>query len=628
MTSQITHPLDPLTVGEMQQAAALIRASKQFAKTMRFVALHLAEPEKEGVLAYRHGEPVVRRAEAILLDNADGATYELLVDLAQELVTFKHVAGVQPALLWDELVECETLVRNDPQVRAALQKRGITKMEWVQVDPAAPGHYGDPLEESHRFARALLNYLPEGSDNLDAHPIDGLHVLIDLNRMAVIRVEDEEVIPVPLELGNFSSQNLDNYRQDLRPLDIVQPDGVSFEVEGWQVRWQKWSFRVSFNYREGLVLHQIGYEDGGRKRPIIYRASLAEMTVPYADTSVTQYRKNFLDAGEYGMGVMTNSLQLGCDCLGEIYYFDGHLCRANGDIITIPNAICLHEEDFGMLWKHGSEVRRSRRLVISFVATVGNYDYGFYWYFYQDGSIQYEVKLTGVVATGAVHAGQRSPYGTMLSEQLYAPNHQHFFCVRLDMTVDDIANSVAEMNSVAVPTGENNPYGNAFYLEATPLTTETDAQRVINPFSARYWQILNPNQRNKTGEPVGYKLLPGDNVLPFASPESSVAKRSGYMWKHLWVTPYEANERYPAGEYPNQHPGGAGLPGWTAENRSIENRDLVVWYVMGNSHVVRLEDWPVMPVVNLGFRLKPSGFFDQNPALDVPPNLASDHCHI
>ena len=151
-------------------------------------------------------------------------------------------------------------------------------------------------------------------------------------------------------------------------------------VRGHEVKWQKWSFRVGFTQREGLVLHTIGYEDGGRVRPIIYRASLAEMTVPYGDPSVTQYRKNAFDVGEYGLGMMVNSLELGCDCLGEIYYFDVALCSNSGEVLKLPNVICMHEEDFGILWKHmdfrtgTAEVRRSRRLVVSFIATIGNYE--------------------------------------------------------------------------------------------------------------------------------------------------------------------------------------------------------------------------------------------------------------
>jgi primary-amine oxidase len=325
-------------------------------------------------------------------------------------------------------------------------------------------------------------------------------------------------------------------------------------------------------------------------------------------------------------------LELGCDCLGEIHYLDANVCLASGEIMNIKNAICLHEEDFGLLWKHidfrteETEVRRSRRLVISFIATVGNYEYAFYWYLYQDGSLEYEIKLTGVLSTAGIHPDKSTKYGTLLAPGLYAPNHQHFFCIRLDMSVDGPNNLVVEANTVADPTGPENPYGNAFYGKYTPLKTEQAAQRIIDPLAGRYWLITNPKAHNKLGQPVAYKLMPGDNILPFAQPGSSISHRGAYMWKHLWVTPYQPEEKYPAGNYPNQHAGGSGLPQWTAANRSIDNTDVVVWYVMGSHHLARLEDWPVMPVARIGFALKPNGFFDQNPALDVPLS-EGDHCH-
>ena len=124
---------------------------------------------------------------------------------------------------------------------------------------------------------------------------------------------------------------------------------------------------------------------------------------------------------------------------------------------------------------------------------------------------------------------------------------------------------------------------------------------------------------NGLGEPVAYKLMPGENVQPFVHPDASVIKRAAFMTKHLWVTPYHPAEKYATGDYPNQHPGGAGLPEWTQANRSIENTGVVVWYTIGMHHIPRPEEWPVMPVSYAGFLLQPAGFFAANPALDVPP---------
>jgi primary-amine oxidase len=396
------------------------------------------------------------------------------------------------------------------------------------------------------------------------------------------------------------------------------------------VQWQKWSLRVGFNPREGLVLHTIGYEDKGRVRPIVYRASLSEMFVPYGDPRPTHYRKNVFDMGEAGVGMLANSLELGCDCLGEVFYFDGIGNDNDGHPVTIGNAICLHEEDYGQLWKHTDlltgqvEMRRSRRLVISLVATIANYEYGYFWYLYQDGTIEYEVKLSGVISNGALAPGEKPVHGALIAPQVYGPNHQHFFNVRLDMMVDGPSNTVYELNSEAVPPGPDNPYGNAWVVRATPLRRESEAQRLIDPLAARSWKIASATETNTLGESTAYRLVPHDNVLPFFQPEAHAIRRAGFATRHLWVTAYDPAERFAAGDYPYQHPGGAGLPAYASADRPLEGTDVVVWYTFGAHHVARPEDWPVMPVQYVGFHLQPTGFFDGNPALDVP---AADPCH-
>jgi primary-amine oxidase len=265
--------------------------------------------------------------------------------------------------------------------------------------------------------------------------------------------------------------------------------------------------------------------------------------------------------------------------------------------------------------------------VVSFIATVGNYEYGFYWYFYQDGTIQLEVKLTGIMSNGAVAPGEKPRWGELVAPQVYGPIHQHFFNVRLDMMVDGLGNSVYEVNTVADPPGPDNPHHNAFHAEATLLASEARAPRLVDPLAGRFWKVVNPSVRNRMGEPVGYKLVPGENVLPFAGPAASVTRRAGFMTRHLWVTRYHPRERYAAGDYPNQHPGGAGLPAYIRDDAPLEDTDLVVWYTFGAHHVVRPEDWPVMPVTYIGFMLKPAGFFDRNPALDVPRPASTAACH-
>jgi primary-amine oxidase len=625
---RVAHPLEPLTADEVTAAVAILRRERRLGERVRFMSVTLQEPPKQAVLDLRPGDALERAAFAVLLDNADGRTYEAVVSLTAGAITsWEHIPGVQPPITIDEFVECEAACRASPEWRAAMRKRGVTDYDLCIVDPWSNGNYGvDGVadDEGRRLARALTWVRTNVHDNGYARPIENVITVVDLNGMQVLRVEDYGVVPLPPGEANYTAEAVGAQRGGLRPVEIRQPEGPSFDVDGHEVRWQKWRFRLGFTPREGLILYTVGYDDGGRERPILYRASVCDMVVPYGDPRPHYNRRNAFDIGEYGVGVFANSLELGCDCLGEIRYFDVVLSDTRGQPTTLKNAICMHEEDVGILWKHTDlrtgdvEVRRSRRLVVSFISTVANYEYGFYWYFYQDGTLQLEVKLTGIVSNGAVVPGDAPKWGTIVAPGVYAPIHQHFFNARLDMTVDGPRNSVYEVNIVADPPGPENPLANAFHEESTLLARESGAQRNVDPLSARYWKIANPAARNALGNPVAYKLQPGENVLPFAAPEASVSRRAAFMTRHLWVTRYDPRERYAAGDYPNQHPGGAGLPAYTSQDRSIADEDVVVWYTFGTHHAVRPEDWPVMPVSTIGFSLKPVGFFDRNPALDLP----------
>jgi primary-amine oxidase len=627
------HPLDPLSPNELRRAAAIALAAQPAEGPVRVVDVSLHEPPKNEVRAWSPGSALPREAWVVLLDRRVPSTHEIVVSLDDEaVVTSRELHDTQPAITPSEFEECERIVRADPRFQVALRERGVTNYDLVTVEAWGMGTHALEDERHLRLAWTPCWVRDDPDDNPYAHPIDGLFAIVDLNAMEVLRIEDHGATPIPRASGRYRPETMEApLRDDLRALDIVQPEGPSFAVEGWQVRWQRWSFRIGFTAREGLVLHQISYRDGDRDREIVYRASYGELVVPYGDPGPGGYRKAAFDIGEYGLGGLTNSLELGCDCLGEIRYFDAHLCDDRGEPFTIANAICLHEEDFGILWKHydaqtdHAEVRRMRRLVVSSIITAANYEYALYWYLYQDGTIEAEVKPTGIVITQGA-AGSGEEVGVEIAPGLIAPHHQHFFCVRLDMQVDGQRNTVSEVNTESVPLGDENPYGNAFRAVTQPLEREREARRTINPLRARYWLIANESVSNALGDPVAYKLVPGSNILPFAHPDSDVMRRGGFMQAHLWVTRYDARERFPSGDYPNQHPGGGGLPAYQAADREIRDRDIVVWYTFGSHHISRPEDWPVMPVERLGFSLKPNGFFDRNPAIDVPSAPGNTQC--
>lgn len=626
-TQKSCHPLEPLSAREVQHVVDVLRNGKLGPST-RVVSISLHEPDKSQVHAFASGTSLQRKAFAVLFDNARNACYEAIVSIDDKAIeSWRHVPGVQPTMTVDEQIECEAAVLASPEFRDAMRRHhGVEDVSLVMVDIWSAGNYGTEEDRTRRLARPLCFLRSDPTDNGYARPIEGIRPVVDLNTMQVIRVEEHGQWPLPPETCNYAADRVPNQRQDIRPLEITQPDGPTFEVNGYQVNWQKWKFVVGFNAREGLTLHHLRYRDGDEDRSILYRASLTEMVVPYGDPTPTQRRKNAFDVGEYGMGMCANSLELGCDCLGLIHYFDAHLTTSRGEPLLVKNAICMHEEDFGILWKHTDrrlntpEVRRSRRLVVSSVSTVENYEYSFFWYLYQDGNIEFELKLTGILSMGAAHPGETPRYGALVAPQLYAPNHQHFFNVRLDFDLDGVANSVQQLDVVADEIDDQNPFENAFYCRATTLKAEGAAKANLSLETARTWKVINPARLNSVGQPVGYRFLPGDNSVPYASPNAWWRKRAGFVNHHVWVTPYRSDERFAAGDFPNQSGGGDGLIRWTEQNRPIESTDIVFWYTFGHTHLPRLEDYPVMPTAYIGFLLKPAGFFALNPANDVPPS--------
>ena len=634
------HPLEPLTRSEVAEAVLLLRSSNVYKPTARIISIMLKEPTKAQVYAWSSDVMVDREAVACLFDSAMNTALRVTMNLSSKSLTGTDTApsGSQPTLSFDEQVECEQAVLASEEFKAALARQyGVQDTSLVMVDIWSAGNYGSEEDRTRRLARPLCFLRSDPTDNGYARPIEGIRPVVDLNTMKVIRVEDYGTWPLPPKPGNYAADRVAVQRQGIRPLLIEQPEGPGFVLDGHQLSWQNWEFVIGFNAREGLTIHHLHYADGGRKRSILYRGSLDEMVVPYGDPRPSQVRKNAFDVGEYGMGTCANSLQLGCDCLGHIVYLDAHLCDSRGNALTIANAICIHEEDYGILWKHTDrrlpdvpEVRRSRRLVVSSISTVENYEYGFFWYFYQDGNIEFQVKLTGILSLGAMHPDEKPRHGTMIAPLLYAPNHQHFFNVRLDFDLDGVHNTIQRVDVVADPVDEENSFGNAFQAQSTDLLTEKQARGQLNIETSRTWKIVNPSRRNVLGEPVGYRFIPGDNTYPMASQNAWWRKRAGFVNHHVWVTPYDPDENYAAGDYPNQSAGGDGLVRWTEADRSIADTDVVLWYSFGHTHIARPEDYPVMPTAYIGFTLKPYGFFSQNPANDLPRSSNGDHgksCH-
>ena len=507
-----------------------------------------------------------------------------------------------------------------------------------------------------------LRLLSHTDANYYAYPLDiCAEVSEDLEVTKVYRLPssaDEQIHNEgrPFDRQKIHSTGASEYHPDLRsthrtttkPYQVVQPDGPSFQIEGHKVSWEKWTFRAGFNYREGLTLHDIRY-DG---RSLFYRLSLAEMFVPYGDPRAPYPRKGAFDLGNDGAGINANNLQLGCDCLGKphglgeflytsdtkagtIKYFDGWHNTASGLPLKLPNVVCLHEQDDGILWKHTNfrtghaVVTRSRILVLQTIITVSNYEYIFAFHFGQDASIHYEVRATGILSTVPIALGElKPPFGTIVAPGVLAPYHQHLFCLRIDPAIDGHKNSVVIEESHAMPTNDpdvHNLFGVGYETRSSYIEREGGFD--LDLTKNRVFKIVNEAKINDIAQTsVGYKLLPSYSQMLLAHPSSFHARRSEYGKHAVWVTKYREDEMFPSGRYTMQSMGGEGIAS-VIEKRSddvkessVRNEDVVVWHTFGSTHNPRIEDWPVMPCEKMTVGLKPVNFFERNPGLDVAPS--------
>lgn len=629
LPEEVRHPLQGLTPEEIRKVVDIVRRDAPYGATTRFETIELLEPDKSAVRAFRPGDHIARKARVNVFSATAIGVNRMTVCLDSEtILTRQELPTMRPMIQLEQFLEVEGIVRKDPAFIAGCARRGITDMEMVCIDPWSAGEFEIPGEEGRHLCHVFAWLRLRDNENFYAHPIEGLNAVIDLKTWEVIRVDDYGVIPIPMREVNYEADLVQTTRARLKPINITQPDGVNFTLDGRKLSWDKWSVVVGFNARESLTLHDIRY-DG---RPIVHRASLVEMVVPYGSPDNGHFRKHVFDIGEYGIGKLANSLKLGCDCLGVIQYLDVHMNTMDGDLLTIEKAICIHEEDSGLLWKHWdfrtdrAETRRGRKLVISTICTVGNYEYAQYWYLHMDGSIEFEVKATGIINTVGCIPGKPGKYGREVSPGVLGQIHQHIFCARLDMAIDGDQNSVVECNTYLEPEGPSNPYGNNFYEEETTLKRESEAARRVDAATQRTWKVVNPNTRNHTGTPVGYRLDATNCVTPFIRPNSLSGKRAGFVQNHVWVTAFDPEERYPAGEYMNHSDGRGGITDFIKKDRPIENADIVLWHVFGLHHPVRLEDFPVQPCISTGFKLMPAGFFNGNPTIDLPPETNAASC--
>ena len=622
----MTHPLDQITSEEINKAVDLCKSHQDFCEETVFISISLIEPDKD--LLRKGSEVKLSRKLKIrgIDSNSDGGFVSILDISNNKIISLDRVSNdAQVTYSMAEVFMAQELTKANKDYQEALEKRGITDLELIQIDPwPAGGIVHETIEPGHRAFKTISFLKENKSDNAYAKPINGIISHVDLTLKKVTCVEDHGVVELPKAHGRYDADSQSELRDEPKKIDITQPEGPGYIIEGNLISWEGWELRASVNPDEGPVLHQVSLNG----RSILHRAALSDMVVPYGTADPMHSWKAVHDGTEYGFGSLVNSLTLGCDCLGEIHYLDANMLMFDGSVNTIENAICIHEEDYGIQWKHtdtnmmgANEVRRSRRLVISSIATIGNYDYGLFWYLYLDGTVQCEVKLTGIVGISSYDESiHRDDQDFRVSDELVSPIHQHLFCVRLDWDLESGNNQLFETNIETLPVSKENPNGMQLSAVSTHLKRESEAKRDISPASSRVWKFVNPNKKNSLGLPVAYKLLPGNTSTLLAHHDSPPGKRASFSKHNLWATPFKAEEMAAGGQNSVMHSGQGGLDDITSSDRDISECDLVTWHTFGLTHTPRPEDWPVMPVEYCGFHLIPVGFFDRNPTINLPPS--------
>ncbi|KAM0458314.1 hypothetical protein ACHAPV_006125 [Trichoderma viride] len=656
MALHYPHPFDPLSPEEIQKAASIVRPC--FAgQDPNFRFITLKEPPKKHMIAFfdrqRNGStaeaarPARQARVQVIASPAPKEAlqlFELIIDLdEQSVMKLENLKGKHSYIDSSYMGEVEKTCLADDRVQAEIQTLRLPREAVVCVEAWAYATDGmNDMTERITMCWFYMRLTSNPDANYYAYPLDicaevdeKLHVT-KVYRLPSSSTEEihnkarpyDHIKIHPATDSEYHPSLRSNYRQTTKPYQVVQPEGPSFQVDGNSITWEKWSLHVGFNYREGLTLHDVRY-DG---RSLFYRLSLAEMFVPYGDPRSPYQRKAAFDLGNDGAGINANNLQLGCDCLGTIKYFDGWHNTRSGEPLKMPNVICCHEQDDGILWKHtnfrtkNAVVTRSRILVLQTIITVSNYEYIFAFHFGQDASIHYEVRATGILSTAPIAVGETVPYGTVVAPGVLAPYHQHLFCLRIDPAIDGHANSLLVEESCALPIGDpdvHNPLGVGY---VTSKQFVDDEQGLDLDFTTnRTFKIVNEKVVNPiTGTPVGFKIVPFYSQMLLSHPTSHHARRSEYGQHAIWVTRYDDEEFFPAGRHTMQSAGGDGIATAIERRRrdasvdtSVRNEDIVVWHTFGSTHNPRIEDWPVMPAEKMVVGLKPFNFFGGNPGLDV-----------
>ncbi len=626
--SAVSHPMDGLTADEIRLVVKLLKQNKIADDDSQYPYIGLLEMPKSTLKNWKYGDTINRMAKVVLYKNKQ--TYEIQLQLpGGEILSQKRVDNVEPSVMANEWHLARKLTLESPEFFTAIKKRGITDLAQIYCSPNPGGYFEKKKYDNKRIFKVPCYERSHSKNHLYGRPIEGLFSVVDVESAKILEIVDTGVISTPEAIFDYESGK--NNRPALKPIFSISPQGNNYTIrDGVTVDWQNWQFHMRVDKRVGTVLSMIKFKDSDEYRDIAYQMSMAEMFVPYQDPSDNWYYRTFLDNGEFGLGLLTSSLTPGADCPVNATYLTINLPNDNGEAFKIDRAVCIFERNLGEpLWRHGisgeysNQTRPTVDLVVRTIPVLGNYDYIVDYVFSQNGKIDIRIGASGILAVKGVNtqslndasAKQDTKYGALVAPAIVAPFHSHHFSFRLDLDVDGLDNNLVGDIITQVELPKNSIRRGIWMAKTLDMLKEG---AMANNHMVKQWRVVNKNKQTKLGHNPSFQLVLGHSATSF-NHQDDAQRRALFTRSPLWVTRYNKDELYSAGDYPNQSKGGEGIVKFVADQQSIDNEDLVLWPTLGFDHLPRSEDWPIMPSMYMQLTIRPFNFFYQNPNMDVPP---------
>ena len=678
-------PLEPLSELELTNIVDYFTSNiitEQIPDEVMFNYIGLIDPpKKEMLLYYESGILPMRQAEVGLYYYTNDKYFTFTIIMLDENVidvsTPKLIKCTRPQFNCPDDEKSVTAVLLNEEFRNAMKKRGLSDYDidnYITFDVSVDGRLYDVTKhfiynfvnkcKKFKLKTTVFNtseskiiyetepkaqvlyltpYWNDGKPDTTSQYVNPISdVFVYYNRLTnkVIKVVDNGII-YPISKGNTDWER--PYPDNIKPIITSLPEGPSYTINANTINWSDWEFTWSFDPVYGIALNNVSFLDRTTwrenpdlppvKRSILYKANLAEVITAYSDSGQITALRNFYDFSEYPARDFIVPIQKGIDVPDYTDLFGVCISSVTGEVYKLNDIIGLYEKEDGMLWRHTdypcvgdifTRGRMGRKLVLTTIHSVGNYDYTFNWNFYQDGKISFELIPSGITSNVPskityLNDHEEISSGTLVRQNIIATNHCHYACLRLDFSVDGQNNTVSEVDLINVNDNKTNPYGNKFTEKHTVLKTEKEAIRKQNFDVGRNWIVENENSKNYVGMSRAYKINLSPTPTSLFNPNERIAVRAKYMLNNLYVTRYRDGENYAAGRYVVERENDTGLPIYTKNNENIVDKDIVVWCVFGFGHKPDIEQFPVMSREILKLEISPEGFFNENAGLYIPP---------